>query len=159
MQPRMSKGGDQPPKPEFVCRFQKQETPRPRHFFEIPVVKHVASGLAIVAIGACAGYGMEAHTNEVARGKALTAQTCLDTTTHGKTVNEPLEKCFAEGVPGGDPIGKGRIHTGDPIEFVNTYIDQQHHEAKSVESYRVAGWALGGAAVYAAGSLIHAANN
>lgn len=155
MRERLKKDEQQPPKPpEFVCRFQKQEIPRPRHFFEVPAVQHAAGALALIAMSAGVGYAAEAHTNEVARGKALTAQTCLDTTKHDETINAALEKCFTEGVPGGDPIGKDKIHKGDPVAFVDTYIGQQQHEAKSVEGYRVAGWALGGVVVHVMGETL-----
>ena len=100
-------------------------------------------GLSLVA---GAGYGavVEGHTNEVARGKANTAEFCLETVPHESEVTDALEACFEQedGVPGGNQIGDGKLSPGDPIEYVEAYIRAQEAEAESVEPGRVAAWSI-----------------
>lgn len=85
---------------------------------------------------------VEGHTNEVARGKIITLDTCLDVVPHETTVTPELEDCFKEGVPGGNMIGGDKFKHGDPIEFVEAYRTALGNEADSVEVSRLAVWSV-----------------
>lgn len=114
------------------------------------------SALALgLTLGAGAGIGamFEGHTNEVAEGKIITVDTCMKTTPHTTEVTQELIDCFADGVPGGNKIGKDKFDAGDPIEYVESYRSAQVNEAASIEVGRLAIWsivpiAVGGAAVF-----------
>ncbi len=117
------------------------------------------TGKSMLALGLTLGAGVglgamvEGHTNEVAQGKIITVDTCMKTTPHEDTINQELIDCFKSGIPGGNKIGTDKFHTGDPIEFVESYRAAQVNEASSIEIGRLAIWSVvpiivGGVAVF-----------
>lgn len=117
------------------------------------------TGRNVLALGLTLGAGIgigtmvEGHTNEVAEGKIITVDTCMKTTPHEDVVTQDMIDCFADGVPGGNKIGKDKFDEGDPIEYVEAYRTAQVNEASSLELGRLAIWsilpiAVGGAAVF-----------
>ncbi len=98
----------------------------------------IALGLTFV-VGAAYGVVVESHTNEVARGKAITAESCLEVVPSESTINEALEDCLEDGIPGGQKIGGNHFDVGDPIGYVDAYISAQEAEAASIEPGRVVG--------------------
>ncbi len=112
----------------------------------------IALGLTFVA-GAAYGVVVESHTNEVARGKAITAQSCLDVVPHESTINEALEDCLEDGIPGGQKIGGNHFDVGDPVGYVDAYISTQEAEATSIEAGRVVAWSA--APILVAGGVVY----
>ncbi|MDB5163508.1 MAG: hypothetical protein JWS12_125 [Candidatus Saccharibacteria bacterium] len=108
------------------------------------------TGLTL-GIGVGVGITAENHTNEVARGKALTAATCLNTIPHESIVTKSLDECFEQGVPGGNKISKNKFRPGDPIKFVGAYMEAQRQEAEKIEAARVVAWSVVPDVVAAAG--------
>jgi len=106
------------------------------------LVRNLVMTGAVLSAGAATGYMVEGRTNEVARGKITTIDTCLDTAPHETKVTDDLEGCFQDGVPGGNKIGGDKFDQGDPIEFVDAYRAALDNEASSVEANRLAIWAV-----------------
>ena len=107
-------------------------------------------GLSVV-LGAGYGIAVENNTNEVAEGKIITVETCRRTVPHESVLTHELEECMKKGVPGGRKISGEKFVEGQPITFVEAYVDAQQQEAGEIEVGRVAGWSvapIGAAIVY-----------
>jgi hypothetical protein len=111
------------------------------------IERHTAlkgSRILLVGLGLGIGFGViaESHTNEVASGKATTAKTCLETAPHEETITKELLSCMRDGVPGGSKANPDELNEGQPIEFIDAYIDAQNEEAKQLELGRIAAWGV-----------------
>ncbi|HTE57739.1 MAG TPA: hypothetical protein VK694_03260 [Verrucomicrobiae bacterium] len=99
-------------------------------------------GLSL-AVGVGLGAAVENHTNEIAEGKIITAETCRDLENEQQdTISKKMVECMEDGVPGGQKIGGDNFDEGDPIEFVDSYIDAQEHEAAQIELGRLVVWSI-----------------
>lgn len=107
-------------------------------------VRHAVAGFGLsLAVGVGYGAAVENRTNEVARGKAETAETCLDIWGNDtSTISKDMEDCLQKGVPGGAEIGSDKFEDGDPIEYIDAYIDAQNHEAAQIELGRLVVWSI-----------------
>lgn len=144
---RFRKEPDQnPPCEPLVCKYNGEvttvEVRKPRIITQTMVKTAGFTGI-VLAASAALGYAAESHTNEIARGKVETAQTCLALEPHEDTISKQLDKCMEKGVPGGSPIGADKFDPGEPIVFVETYINMQQREAAHIELGRVAAWTVG----------------
>ncbi|HVX24591.1 MAG TPA: hypothetical protein VG992_04615 [Candidatus Saccharimonadales bacterium] len=111
-------------------------------------------GLSI-AVGLGGGAAIEAHTDEVARGKIVTAQACYEQYKDvDATITPGTLKCLSDGVPGGREIHSHVLHVGQPIEYVESYIRAQQAEANDIELNRLLGWTLL-ATVVGAGEMVY----
>jgi len=93
-------------------------------------------------VGLGAGVMVESHTNEVAAGKAITAETCLRDIAHESTINKELLDCMHTGVPGGEKVDPSYLKVGQPIGFIDAYISAQKNEAAHMELGRLAAWSI-----------------
>jgi hypothetical protein len=98
----------------------------------------VAAGLTV---GVAWGIAVESQTNQIARGKIITAEYCQNVDLKSAdTINQGFLKCVEDGVPGGNKIGHNKFHAGDPVGFVDSYIAAQKAEAASIEPGRIVAW-------------------
>ena len=97
----------------------------------------------VLTASAATGYVAESHTNEVALGKAKTAEICHDADPKATVISKAIDECMEQGVPGGNKVGKDKFHVDEPISFLNAYVETQKHEAAHVEINRVAAWTMG----------------
>ena len=106
-------------------------------------VKRIGAKVLIFGLGVGVGYGIvvESRTNEVARGKAITAEACLEAIPMESTITEAFMDCMENGVPGGQKAEPESLEEGQPVSFINTYIQAQEAEAESIEPGRIVGWA------------------
>jgi len=104
----------------------------------------IREGVAVIGAGLAIGVGwgiaVESHTNEVAKGKIITAEYCLGKLGTEATLDKSFLDCVHDGVPGGRKIGSNKFQEGEPREFVDAYIQAQRNEADSIEPGRIVGW-------------------
>lgn len=101
----------------------------------------MAAGLSMAA-SAGVGFMVESHTNEVAKGKIITIDACMDVVPASEVITDELKDCFDNGVPGGRTVGKDHFKDNDPIEFVESYRTALLNEADTIELGRVALWSI-----------------
>ncbi len=97
--------------------------------------------IASFIVGGVCGLVIESNTDEVARGKILTVETCRDITGFEHTVTEQFVKCIEDGVPGGDPVMSDPVEVGDPEGLVDAYLSAQENE-QGIEPARIIGWGV-----------------
>lgn len=98
---------------------------------------------ATTVVGLGIGFAFEGNTNEVAEGKILTAEACIEIVPHESTITEELEACLEDGVDGGRAIGDDHFDVGDPVATIDTYVQAQKNEARTMEPQRLIGWTVG----------------
>ncbi len=99
------------------------------------LIRNITMAGAVLSAGVASGYMVEGHTNEVARGKIITVDTCMETSAYETSVTKGLKKCFKDGVPGGNVIGDDK--------FVGAYRNALQNEQESIETPRLAMWSVG----------------
>ena len=97
-------------------------------------------GVLSVGIGAA----VESHTDDIARHKIVTVETCKKIYPLETTVSQDFHACVVKGVPGGAKIGSNKIPTGEPAPYVDAYLSAQRNE-QGIELDRLAVWAIAGA--------------
>lgn len=104
----------------------------------------MASVGVFLAVGAGVGLAIEQHTDEVARGKANTAEACRNAYITKDRVTQQMQDCMENGWGGGRHINTHvpGIEIGAPVELVNGYIVEQRSEADHIELNRILEWGL-----------------
>ena len=102
--------------------------------------------VASFVLGGILGLIIESHTDEIARGKINTVETCLEVTSQESRITESFMECIEQGVSGGNPVRTADFEAGDSTALIDAYVRAQENE-QGIELGRVAGWAVLGAGV------------
>jgi hypothetical protein len=99
-----------------------------------------------LVLGLAIGFGVEYHTNEIARLKAHTVEVCLSKMGERTVMNAADVVCVttADGTYDG-MIGADKLPEGTTTEQMQEYIVNHHVEAASIEPRRMVGWGFAGA--------------
>jgi len=104
----------------------------------------IARGIVSFVIGAGIGFAVESHTDDIARKKIVTVETCKKIAPLvGAVVTPEFQKCITDGVPNRTKIGHNKIKVGQPVAFVDAYESAQHNE-QGIELERILLWGAGG---------------
>jgi len=113
----------------------------------------IATVGVFLTLGAGIGLAVESRSDEVARGKAITAKTCLDIypNSDASVLTQNARDCMDNNWPNARKVDPDRFANDSPVQLVESYIAQQHSEANHINWEKLMDWSLplGGFALWA----------